>query len=67
MNMLGNRGWVQSIIDKSRGKRRPGERDRDRAATLEAERQAVIKKDMAQEKAARSKLAKAKPILPSLP
>ena len=36
-NIFGNEGWIQSSIDRSRGKTRPGSRRR-RAASRDAER-----------------------------
>jgi len=30
-NAFGNSGWIQSLMDKSRGKRRPGDRKRQSA------------------------------------
>jgi len=36
-NIFGNEGWIQSAIDRSRGKTRPGERRR-RAASRDASR-----------------------------
>ena len=44
-NVFGNRGWIQSSIDKSRGKTRPGERDRRAASSDAARRDAALAAD----------------------
>lgn len=41
-NAFGNAGWIQSLMDKSRGKRRPGERQRDAAASNAANRKDIL-------------------------
>lgn len=44
-NAFGNSGWIQSSIDKSRGKRRPGDRQRDFATGDAARRKKTLEED----------------------
>jgi len=44
-NIFGNAGWIQSSIDKSRGKTRPGEKRRKAIKVDAARRQDLLKND----------------------
>ena len=44
-NAFGNAGWIQSAIDKSRFKTRPGERSRRIEASTAAKRKATLEAD----------------------
>lgn len=41
-NVFGNEGWVQSLIDDSRGKTRPSEKRRKDAVNLEKRQQQTL-------------------------
>ena len=44
-NIFGNEGWIQSSIDRSRGKTRPGPKRRKAAKRDAARRKALLEKD----------------------
>lgn len=44
-NIFGNAGWIQSAIDKSRGKSRPGERNRRKISRDMLRREETLKND----------------------
>ena len=44
-NVFGNRGWIQSAIDRSRGKTRPGSRERRRVSRDRELRRESLRKD----------------------
>jgi hypothetical protein len=44
-NIFGNEGWIQSSIDRSRGKTRPGDRARKASASDQATRKQLLASD----------------------
>lgn len=44
-NIFGNEGWIQSSIDKSRGKTRPGSRNRRRLSNDAAKRKHLLENE----------------------
>ena len=55
-NIFGNEGWIQSSIDKSRGKSRPGEKRRAMAKSDRRKRKKALQSDPLVKKAGRTGL-----------